>query len=171
MDLLHVLTRVVGQDLFQLGLQALDLTRCQLYVGHLALGSRIGLVDQHPGVREGEALAGRAGGQQHRGSRGGLPETDGGDVRLDVLHRVVDGEEGVDVAPRRVDVEADVPVGVLGLQVQQLGADQVGDRVIDRRADEDDVLLEEAGVGVERTLAAAGLFDHRGNEVIVHLEL
>ena len=45
--------------------------------------------------------------------------------------------------PGRVDVDVDVLVRVLGLEVQQLGADQVGDRVVDRRAQEDDVLLEQ----------------------------
>ena len=92
---------------------------------------------------QGQALARRAGRQQHGGGRGGLPEADRGDVGLDVLHRVVDGEQRGDVATGGVDVDVDVLVGVLGLEVQQLGADQVGDRVVDRRAQEDDVLLEQ----------------------------
>jgi hypothetical protein len=74
---------------------------------------------------------------------GGLTEADGGDVGLDVLHRVVDGEQRVDVAAGAVDVDVDVLVGVLRLEVQQLGAHQVGDRVVDRGAQEDDVLLEQ----------------------------
>ena len=112
-------------------------------------------------MREGQALARRARGQQHRGGRGGLPEADGGDVGLDELHRVVDGEQRRDVAAGAVDVDVDVLVGVLGLEVQQLGADQVGDRVVDRRAEEDDVLLEQAGVEVVGPLAPVGLLDDR----------
>ena len=94
-------------------------------------------------MRQGEALALGARRQQHGGGRRGLAEADRGDVGLDELHRVVDGEQRGDVAAGRVDVEVDVLVGVLGLEVQQLGADQVGDRVVDRRAQEDDVLLEQ----------------------------
>src|SRR3954470_367063 len=46
-----------------------------------ALGGR--LVDEDPGVRHREALAGRARGEQHRRGRGGLPEADRGDLRAD----------------------------------------------------------------------------------------
>ena len=45
--------------------------------------------------------------------------------------------------PGRVDVEGDVLVGVLGLQEDELGADEVGRDLVDRAADEDDALLEE----------------------------
>ena len=69
-------------------------------------------------------------------------------ARLDVLHRVVDREQRRDDAAGRVDVQADVLVGVLGLEVQQLGHDQVADVVVDRRAQEHDALLEQAGVDV-----------------------
>src|SRR3712207_7788163 len=42
------------------------------------------------------------------------------------------------------------------------GDDQVGDLVVDGRTEEDDPLVEQAGVDVERTLPAGGLFDdHR----------
>jgi hypothetical protein len=69
-----------------------------------------------------------------------LSVAEGLDVVLDVLERVVDGEEAGDVAAGRVDVDADVLVRVLRLEIQQLGADQVGDRVVDRGAEEDDEL-------------------------------
>ena len=98
-----------------------------------------------------------------------MAEADGGEVRFDVLHRVVDGEEGVDVASGRVDVETDVPIRVLGLQVQQLGTNQVGDGIVDRRTNENDVLLEQAGLQVEGPLPAVGLLDHCGNEIILRL--
>ena len=54
---------------------------------------------------------------------------------------------------RRVDVEADVPAGILGGEQQQLGADQVGRAVVDLGAEEDNALAEQplvhvgAGVG------------------------
>ena len=125
------------------------------------------LVEQHPGVREGQALARRARRQQHGRGRGRLPEADRGDVGLDVLHGVVDREQRRDVAAGRVDVDVDVLVGVLRLEVQQLGAHQVGDRVVDRRAQEDDVVLEQPRVEVEGPLAPVGLLDDRGDQVVV----
>src|SRR5918912_4079146 len=46
--------------------------------------------------------------------------------------------------------------------MQELGDDQVGDLVVHRRAEEDDPLVQEAAVDVERALPAGGLFDdHR----------
>src|SRR4029079_11684967 len=96
-------------------------------------------------------------GQQHGGGRRSLAEADRGDVVLDELHRVVDGAQRSDVAARAVDVQVDVLVRVLGLQVDQLGADQAGDRVVDRRLQEDDVLLQQARVEVHAALTATGL--------------
>ena len=56
-----------------------------------------------------------------------MPIADGGHVVVDELHRVVDRHAGVDRAARRVDVEVDVALGVLGGEQQQLRADPVGD--------------------------------------------
>ena len=50
-----------------------------------------------------------------------------------------------------------------------MGTNQVGDRVVDRRSDEDDVFLEQAGVEVKGPLASVGLFDHGWHQVVVHL--
>ena len=57
----------------------------------------------------------------------------GGHVAAEELHGVVDGEQGGHVAAGRVDVEADVLARVLGLEVQELGDDQVGDGVVELR--------------------------------------
>ena len=61
------------------------------------------------------------------------PTQIGGDVGLDVLHGVVDRQAGGDRAAGRVDVEGDVLLGVLRLEEEHLGDDQVGDVVVDRR--------------------------------------
>jgi hypothetical protein len=45
------------------------------------------------------------------------------------------------------------------LEEEQLGDDQVRDIVINRRADEDDAILEEAGVDIVAAFSAACLFD------------
>ena len=104
--------------------------------------------------------------QQHGRRRRRLPEADRGDVVADELHRVVDREQRRDVATGAVDVDVDVLVGVLRLEVDQLGADQAGDLVVDRRLQEDDVLLEQPAVEVVGPLAAAGLLDDVGDEVV-----
>ena len=92
------------------------------------------------------------------------PDADRLDVGLDELHRVVDREAGVHAAARGVDVDADVLVRVLGLEVQQLRHDQVRDVLGHGRAEEDDALVQQAGVDVERALPAGGLLDDHWNQ-------
>src|SRR4051795_43734 len=148
-DLLRGLAAVLGQRRLQQLAHAGDLRRLDLQVRHLAvdaLGGR--LVDEDPRVRHGEALAGRARGQQHRRGRGGLPEADRGDLRAHVLHRVVNGHQRGERATRRVDVHQDVAVRVGRLQHEQLGHDVVRGRVVDLHPEEDDALLEELVVRV-----------------------
>ena len=45
---------------------------------------------------------------------------------------------------------------------EQLGADQVGDLIVDRRTDEDDVLLQQLRVEVVAALTAVGLLNDGG---------
>ena len=113
---------------------------------------------------QGEALALRAAGEQERAHRHRDADARRLHVGADELHRVVDREARVDDAARRVDVDRDVLVGVVGLEVQQLGDDEVRDLVVDRGADEDDALAQQAGVDVERALAARVLLDDDGDE-------
>jgi hypothetical protein len=85
------------------------------------------------------------------------------DLGLDELHRVVDRQPGVDPAAGGVDVDRDVLVGILGLEMQELGDDQVGDLLVDGRAQEDDPLVQEAAVDVELALATGGALDDHGD--------
>jgi hypothetical protein len=48
--------------------------------------------------------------------------------------------------------------------VQQLSHDQVRDLVVNGRAKEDDALIEQTAVDVERALSARGLLDDHWNE-------
>jgi hypothetical protein len=90
------------------------------------------------------------------------PHADGRDGGLDVLHGVVDRHPRRHRPARRVDVEVDVLVGVVGLQEEHLGDHEVGQVVLDEGRQEDDPLLEEPGEDVERALATRGLLhDHR----------
>ena len=112
----------------------------------------------------------RAAGQQQRAHRHGDADAHRRHVGLDELHRVVDRQPGVDRAAGRVDVERDVLVGVLGLQVEHLGDDQVGDLVVHGRAEEDDPLVEQPREDVELALAAGGaLDDHRDERHVARM--
>src|SRR5215211_7819463 len=73
-------------------------------------------------------------------------------------------EPGIDRAARRVDVDRDVLVRVLRLQVQELRDDEVGDLVVDRRAEEDDPLVEQPRVDVELALATRRALDDHGDQ-------
>src|SRR5206468_9942061 len=77
-----------------------------------------------------------------------------------------DREAGVGVAARRVDVEADVAVGVLGLEEEQLRDDEVRRRFAHLRAEEDDPLPQEPREDVERALVAAVRLDDHRDEVV-----
>ena len=104
------------------------------------------------------------GGQQQRAHAGTLADAVGRHVARDPLHRVVDGQPGGDAAARAVDVQMDVGLGVLMRQDQHLGDDQVGDGVIDRRAQNDDAVLEQAGINIHRPFFTTAPFDHDRNQ-------
>src|SRR5205814_4109062 len=58
-----------------------------------------------------------------------------------------------------VDVHLDLAIRILLRQIQQLGNDQIGDDVVDRRAHEYDPILEQQRKDVIAAFAAARLFD------------
>ena len=155
---------VLGHDLLEPPLEGDRLTGVDLDVRRLPLEAAPDLVDQDLGVRQRHPLSFRAAGEQERAHRHRDADADRLHVRLDELHRVVDREPVVDRAARRVDVDRDVLVRVLGLEVEELGDDQVRDLVVDGRAEEDDPLVEQARVDVERALAARGLLDHHRDQ-------
>ena len=168
--------RVQGDDPLHLGAHADDLVRLDLDVRPLAAALGVGLVDEDAGVREREALARAAGGEQDRGGAGRLAQAHRLHLRLDELHRVVDGRHGRVRAAGRVDVDLDVAVGVEGLQREQLGHDVVGAGIVDLHAEEDDALLEELRVRIVDALAVgAALPELRedvaalGGREVVHL--
>ena len=86
------------------------------------------------------------------------------DVGLDELHGVVDRHAGRHRAARAVDVQPDVPLGVVAGQVQQLGADDVGDVVVDLGAEEDDALAQEAVEDLVRRADEGAVLGGRGDE-------
>src|SRR5919106_3092314 len=159
-DFLELLPCVLADDLLEPSLERDRLAGCDLDVGRLTLEAARHLVDQDLGVRQRHPLPCRATREDNRAHAHRDADADRLDVGLDELHRVVDGEARVDLAARRVDVDRDVLVRVLRLEMQELGDDEVRDLVVDRRAEEDDPLVQQAGVDVERALAARRLLDH-----------
>ena len=52
--------------------------------------------------------------------------------------------------------------------MEELRDDEVGDLLVDGTGEEDDPLVEEAGVEVERPLAAGALLEDGGDEEVRH---
>ena len=121
-------------------------------------------MDQDARVRQGKAFLRRSRGQQRRRHAGRLSDADGGHVRPDELHGVVNRHAGGNRAAGRVDVKRDVFFRVFGLQEQHLRDDQVGDIVIDRSAKKNDVVPQQPGINIVGPLAPAGLLNHHGHK-------
>ena len=147
-DLLHRLAGLLGRQLGERLLHVVDQLGLDPDVGDRAAEAARGLVHHHPRVRGGVALALGAGGEQELPHRGRQAHRHGGDVGLDVLHRVVDRHAGGDRAARAVDVQPDVLVRVLRRQQQHLRADGVGVVVADLGPEPDDPLAQEPLVDV-----------------------
>src|SRR6478735_6723412 len=84
LDLVERLTGVAGQDLVVALDEVLPLTHLDDRVGGVAAEPARALVDHDPAVRQGVALALRAGRQQHRRRRGRHADADRADRRAQV---------------------------------------------------------------------------------------
>jgi len=90
-----------------------------------------------------QALAPCSAGEDERTGRHRHAVADGLHVGADVLHRVIDREARMQRAAGGVHVHGDILVGVVGLEVNELGDHQVRELVVDGLADEDDALVQE----------------------------
>src|ERR1019366_6466716 len=115
-----------------------DVRRLTLHAAHG------GLVHQDTAVGQREPFARGSRAQQELTHGGGDAQTDGSDVAVDVLHRVVNRESAEDNAAGRVDVQADVPVPVLRFEQQEFSADPVGGVLVHFGAQEDNALTDES---------------------------
>ena len=111
-----------------------------------------------------ETFALRAGAKQHRTHARRHAEAISRHVAGEKLHRVVNRQPGRDRAAGRIDVNVDVLFAVLHLQKKQLRDDQIGDVIVDRRADENDPVLQQPRVDIVAAFAAAGLLHHHRDE-------
>ncbi len=99
-----------------------------------------------------------------RAHAGRLADAVGDHVVLDELHGVVDGQARGDGAAGRVDVELNILLRVLAGEEEHLRHDEVGDHVVDGRAQKDDIVAQQTGVDVVGALAPTRLLDHHGNQ-------
>src|SRR6202042_2493116 len=106
--------------------------------------------------------------QQESAHAGCLPDAERHNVVLDVLHRVVDREACRNGAARRVDVELDVLLRIFTAEEQHLRNDDIGDVVVDRRSQEDDVVPEQTAVDVVGSFATTRLLDHHWYQSHLH---
>ena len=101
-------------------------------------------MDHNLGIGQGDALSLRAGREQERAHRSRHADADGGNVRLDVLHRVIYGEAGGNAAAGAVYIELDVLIGILRFKIQKLRDDQARGGVVDFLGKHDDAVVEKS---------------------------
>src|SRR6185295_2820467 len=105
-------------------------------------------MNQDSRMRKRISLALRSRGEQYRGHRSGLPHANRHYVGPNELHRIVDRQSRCYRPTRTVDVDRYLAIGILRLEVEQLGDHDVRDHFIDIGTEKDDVLLQEPRVNI-----------------------
>ena len=80
------------------------------------------------------------------------------------MHRIVNRQAGSNYAARRIDVEVNVFFRIFGFQEKQLRDDQVGNLIVNRRAEKNNIVFEKSRVDIKRALATRRLLDHHWNK-------
>src|SRR3954447_6402369 len=84
------------------------------------------LMNHDPRVCQAKALALCARGKQQRPHTGSLSDAKGADIRLDILHCVINRQSSRNQASWRIDIKVYVLVCIFRLKKQELRHDQVG---------------------------------------------
>ena len=162
--LVIALAGVLGQHGVQAFLDAQHLAGVDVHIRGLALEAAQRLVDHDLAVGQRVAHALLPGSQQKCPHAGGPAHAHRADGRGDVTHGVVDGQTGGHGAAGRIDVQVDLLLRILGFQEQELGADKGGHSVVHFAAQQDDAILEQAGINIVGTFGTARGFDDHGDE-------
>ena len=170
-DFGEALPRGFSEDAVQLVAGLEDFTGVDVDVRRLSLHSAHRLMDDDLAVWQRRALPFGSRSEQQRCHRGGVTDGDGGDVRLDVLHRVVDRHSAGHQPTRAVDVERDVFIGVFRFEEDQLGDHQRRDVVVDPTGDEDNPFTKQTRVNVVGAFAATRLLNDHWYEVHISSEV
>ncbi len=152
-----------GHDFIESFADFQDLPGMDVDLSGLPGKSTHGLVNHDPRIRQGEALALGSGGEQEGSHTGGLAQADSVDRGLYILHGVVNAQSCRDASPGGVDVEIDVFFRILRFQEQELGNDQVGKNVVNRRTQEDDPVFQEPRINVVGAFASVCCLNDYGN--------
>ena len=102
-DGLNILTGILGKNCVEFLLDLKNLLGLNLNVGTLAAAAAGGLVYHDLGIGQSNTLALCTGGQQKRTHGCGHADTNGGHIRLDVLHGVIYRKTRADTAAGAVD--------------------------------------------------------------------
>ena len=105
-----------------------------------------GLVHHDAGVRQGVAFAFGAAGEEELAHGGRQAHGVGGNVTGRIGHGVVNGHACGDGAAGGINVERNVAGGVFGGQEEDLGAQFIGDFVVDLGSEEDNAIAEQSFV-------------------------
>ena len=109
-------------------------------------------------IRQCVTLTPCSSGEKKRSHTGGLSDAVGDDLTLKEVHGVVNGHTVGHAATWRVDVEADVLFRVLHLEEEHLRDDRIGDKIVDRCADEYNTVAKKAAVNIPGALGATFTF-------------
>lgn len=126
-----------------------DLLRLDLNITRLSLRAAHRLMNHDPRMRQRKPLSLFPTAQQKRRHRRRQPHIDRHNIRLDMLHGIINRHSRDDRPPRRVDVQVDGLGVVLRLEVQHDRDDLVRDLVVDFLAQEDDALAVQPVVDVD----------------------
>ena len=137
------------------------------HVGRLALRPAHDLMDQDFAVRQDAPLTFGPGRQQQRRRRCRQSDADRRHVSFDILHRVIDRQGRRHLSAGRIDIQLDVFLGILRIQKQQLGNDAISHAVVDRSAQKDDAVLQQARIDIIGPFSIAGLFDNGRNKILI----
>ena len=165
---LNLLDRLTGArcgDLSQFLLHAQDQIRVNANIRCATARASQRLVEQNTSVRGDVALSGSACSQQELPHRCCKAHADGDDIRLHVLHGVVDSHTGGHGTTRRVNVQVDIAFGIFCSQQKELRTDRVCVIVSHLATEPDDALFQQALVdrisqSHGRFISARGLNSH-----------
>ena len=154
----------IGHDFIQAGLEPQNLAGLNLNIRSLALRAAQRLVHVDGGVGKRITLAFCTCGQEHGAKRCGYTNGHGADLVRDHLHSVVDGQPGIDLSARRIDVHLDGAFRIFLAQVEQLGYGHVGDLIVNGCSKEDDAFLEQQGINIIGAFTPSGGFNNHRDD-------
>ena len=129
--------------LLQTCIHAQNLACLDLDIRGRALKSRRRPMDQDARIGQRRTFDHGSTSEQDRTHAGSHADARSGYLWADEMHRDVDGQTGVDLPPRTVDVHLYLTILILLREVEQLRDNQVGYDVVNRRAQKYDAVLEQ----------------------------